>query len=82
METILIMCTCSGIIVQYRMTTRSTSERSHEFTPGFLVGFVLLIFLVFCVVLLCSEFRVVMFVTISAMFGSSLTPVVCRRAHV
>ena len=32
-----------------------------------------------------SEFRVVMSVTISAlktMFGSSLPPVVCRRAHV
>ena len=52
-----------------------------------LVGFVLLIFLVFCVVLLCVfmfrvpccdvryDFR------IKTMFGTSLPPVVCRRAH-
>jgi hypothetical protein len=52
-----------------------------------LVGSVLLIFLVFCVVLLCVftfwvpccdvcyNFR------IKRMFGSSLPPVVCRRAH-
>jgi hypothetical protein len=45
---------------------------------------VFLIFLVFCVLLLCvftlwvpcCEFR------IQAMFGSSLPPVVCKRAHV
>ena len=59
-----------------------------EFMPGLLVGSVLLIFLVFCVVLLCVfmfwvpscdvryDFRIEM------MFGSSLPPVVCRRAHV
>ena len=56
------------------------------------VGFfmVLLVFLVFCVVLVCVvslhfEFHVVMSVTISAlktMFGSSLPPVFCRWVHV
>jgi hypothetical protein len=55
-----------------------------EFTPSFLVGCMLLIFLVFCVVLLCVFtlwFRVVMSVydyRIKMMFAS----VVCRRAHV
>ena len=49
----------------------------------FFVGSVLLILLVFCIVLLCvftfwvlcCDFR------IKTMFGSSLLPVVCRRAH-
>ena len=46
---------------------------------------VLLIFLIFCDVLLCVfAFYVVMSVTIShkTMFGSSLPPVVCRVTHV
>jgi fatty-acid desaturase len=44
--------------------------QASEFTPGFLLGSVLLIFLLFCVVLLCvlrSEFRVVMSVTIACL---------------
>ena len=60
----------------------------HEFTPGFLVGSVLLTFLVFCFVLLCVftfwvpccnvcyDFR------IQRTICSSLPPVVCRTAHV
>jgi hypothetical protein len=55
-----------------------------EFTSGFLVGTLFLIFLGFCVVLLCvitlrvpcSAFR------IQTMFGSSIHSVVCRRAYV
>ena len=56
--------------------------------PGFLVGSMLLIFLAFCVVLLC----VFMFWVqcchvrydfhIQTMFDSSLPPVVCSRTHV
>jgi hypothetical protein len=58
------------------------------FTPGFFGGSVLLIFLVFCVVLLCVftfwvqccyvgyDFR------IQTIFGSSLLPIVCRMVHV
>ena len=46
------------------------TSRAPEFTPGFFVGHVLLILLVFCVlsyyVCLRSEFRVVMSITISA----------------
>jgi hypothetical protein len=56
--------------------------RAHHFTPGILMGSVLLIFLVFCLVLLCVrvlsscsdvryDFR------IRTIFGSSLPPVVC-----
>ena len=60
----------------------------HGVHSGVLVGSVLLIFLVFCVVLLyvftylvqcCNvlyDFR------IKTMFDSSLPPVVCRRAHI
>jgi len=63
-------------------------SRAPEFTPGFFVGSVLLIFLTLCVVLLCVfaflvlpccdvyyGFRII------TMFSSSLPPVVCRRAH-
>ena len=64
------------------------NSRWPEFTPGFLVGSVLLIFLVFCVVLLyvftfwvpCCDVRYDF--RIKAMFGSSLPSGVCRRAHV
>jgi len=64
------------------------SSQAPKFTPGFLVGSVLLIVLVFCVVLLCVstfwvpccdvryDFR------IKTMYGSSSPPVVCWRAHV
>jgi hypothetical protein len=53
-----------------------------------LVGFVLPIFLVFCIVLLCVFTFCVPFCDVSydfrikRMFGSSLPPVVDRRAHV
>ena len=45
---------------------------------------VLIFFLVFCVVQLCSDFLVVMSVTFlhNTIFGSSLPQVVCRSAHV
>ena len=56
--------------------------------PGFLVGSVLLIFLVFGVFLLCvftflvpnCDFRYDF--RMKTMFGSHLSPVVCRRVHV
>jgi hypothetical protein len=55
-----------------------------EFNPGYLVGSVLLIHVVFCVVLLCvftlrvpsCDFR------IKTKFGSFWPPVVCGTAHV
>ena len=56
--------------------------------PGYLRGVVLLISLVFCVVLLCVFTFLVPCcdvrydVRIKTMFGWSLPPVVCRRAHV
>jgi hypothetical protein len=57
-----------------------------EFTPGFLVGFVLLIFFVFCIVLLCIlKFWVPccdVHYNFRTMFESFLPPVVCRRACV
>ena len=80
----------------YIWATRRVSYKKQELLtfastwvhPRFLVGSVLLIFLAFCVVLLCVstfwvpcchvryDFR------IKTMFGSSLRPVVCRKAHV
>jgi hypothetical protein len=67
---------------------RSRNCLSFASTWGFLVGYVLLIFLVFCVVLLCVltfwvpccdvryDFH------IKKLFCLSLPPVVCRRVHV
>ena len=46
---------------------------------GVRVAHLFYIFVLSYYVSLRSEFRVVMYVTI---FGSSLSPVVCRRAHV
>jgi len=61
-------------------------SRAPEFTTGFLVGSVLLIFLVLCVVLLCI-FRFWVRCSgvrydfhIKTMFGSSLPPVLCSCA--
>ena len=63
-------------------------SQSPEFTPGILERSMLLVFLVFCVALLCVftfcfpccdvryDFR------IKTTFGYSLPPVVCRRANV
>ena len=64
------------------------SSRAHEFTSGFLVGSMLLIFSVFCAVLLriltflvpCCDVRY--HFRIETMFGSSLSPVVCKRVRV
>ena len=63
------------------------SSRAHEFTSGFLVGSMLLIFSVFYVVLLriltflvsCCDVRY--HFRIQTMFGSSLFPVVCKRVR-
>ena len=61
---------------------------SPEFTNVFLVGSVLLIFLDFCVVLLCVFmfwvpcYDICYDFHIKKMFGSFLPPVICRRAHV
>jgi hypothetical protein len=63
------------------------TSRVLEFTPVFLVGSVLLLYLVFCVVLLyVFTFLVQCCVVrcdfhIQTIFGSSLSPVVCRRAR-
>jgi hypothetical protein len=53
-------------------------NKSTRVHPGFLVGSMLLICLVFCVVLLLCLLRFRMW----TMLGSSLFPVVCRKAHV
>jgi hypothetical protein len=77
-------------IWQYIWVTRRVSYKKQEvlcparapgFTAGFLVGSVLLIFLVFCVVLLCvfTFWVPCCDVCIETLFGSSLPPVVCRR---
>ena len=64
-------------------------SRASEFTPLFLVGTILLIFVFFvcCPIMfsLRSEFRIVILrydFHIKAMFGSSLPPVVCWRVRV
>jgi hypothetical protein len=63
-------------------------SRAPEFTPGFLSVSLLLIFLVFCAVILCVfTFWVPCFDVRSdlkekTMFGSSLSPVVHRMAYV
>ena len=66
------------------MAETTYPSRAHEFTPCFSMVSVLLIFLVFCVVVLCvftywvpcSDLRYDF--QIKTMFGSSLPPVVCR----
>ena len=67
--------------------TSNAASRAPDFTTHFLVGSMLLIFLVFCDVLLCVfKFWVpccdVRYdLRIKTMFGSSLPPVVCRKGH-
>jgi hypothetical protein len=76
-------------MVSYKMQAGNAYPSASTWVhPRFLLGSVLLIFLVLCVVLLCVfsfwvpccdvryNFR------IKTMFGSSLPPVVCRMAHV
>ena len=75
----------SGVLLE---AETAYSSRAPQFTPDYNSGSVLIIFLVFCIVLLCVltfwipccdvhyDFR------IKTMFGSSLPPVVCRRAHI
>jgi len=74
--------------VSYKKQELLTLREHLSSSPVFLVGVVLLIFLVFCDVLLCVftfwlpccdvhyDFRT------RTMFGLSLPPVVCRRGHV
>jgi hypothetical protein len=64
------------------------SSRASEYTRGFFDGVCVVHLLIFCVVLLCvftfwvPSYNVRYDFRMKTMFGSSLPPVVCRRAHV
>ena len=74
-------CTVLTSYKPHPMHVASCTYFTPEFTPGFVVWSVLLIFLFLClcVLLLCV---VRCGFPIETMFGSSLPPVVCRRDHV
>ena len=65
--------------MSYKKQELLTLREHLSSSPVFSVGSVLLIFLDLCVVLLRSEFRIVMSITIS---GSFLPPVICKKALV
>jgi hypothetical protein len=75
--------------VSYKKQKQLTLREHLSSPPALLVGSVLLIFLVFCVVLLYMCLFALgpvlwcpLWFPHKTMFGSSLPPVVCRRTHV